>query len=138
LIDRTVRPHRVLTSLLLAFASVALLLAAHGVYSTVNYRVAQRLKEVAIRLAVGAPGWRVTWTVMRETLVFAVLGVALGIPLGLIAGRMLRGFLFGVEATDATTLMIGPAVLIAIALLAAFFPARRTTRVDPAQVLRAE
>jgi predicted permease len=138
LIDRTIRPHRVLTSLLVAFAAGALLLAALGVYSTVNYGVAQRLKEVAIRIAVGAPGWRVTWMIMRETLVFAVFGVVLGIPLGLMAARMLRGFLFGVEATDATALVLGPGVLIAIAVMAAFFPARRTTQVDPAQVLRAE
>ncbi len=73
-IGRTLRPRRLLTGVIAVFAATALLLAAFGVYGVVGYRVAQRMKEIAIRVALGAPRWRVTGTVLRDTVTYVGLG----------------------------------------------------------------
>ena len=138
LIDRTLRPHRLLTWLLGGFAATALVLAALGVYGVVGYRVAQRTKEIAIRIALGAPRWRVTSTVLRDALVFVGLGFVAGTPLALGAGNAVRGYLFGVEPQDVVTLVTACSVILAAALLAAYLPARRAPRIDPLATLRAE
>lgn len=137
-ITRTLRPRRLLISLLGGFAVLALVLAALGVYGVVGYRVAQRTKELAIRVALGAPRWRVTTTVLRDTLAFVALGLAAGLPLALAAGGALRSYLFGVDARDPATLATALAVVTLAALLAACIPAQRAPRLDPISVLRAD
>ena len=137
-IDLTLRSRRLLTGLLAGFASVALLLAALGVYGVVGYRVAQRRREIAIRVALGAPRWRVTTIVLRDTLIFVGLGLAAGIPLAVAAGAALRTYLFGVEPRDLATLAAASLVVVLAALLAAYIPARRAPRIDPISALRAE
>ncbi len=138
LIDRTLRPHRLLAWLLGGFAAAALVLAALGVYGVVGYRVAQRRKEIAIRVALGAPRWRVTSAVLRDALTFVGLGLVAGIPLALGAGGAVRGYLFGVEAEDPVTLVLASATIVIAALAAAYVPARRAPRVDPLLALRAD
>jgi predicted permease len=137
-VDRTLRPRRLLTEVIGAFAISALLLAAFGVYGVVGYRVAQRMKEIAIRVALGAPRWRVTGAVLSDTLACVALGLAAGIPLSLAAAAAIRRYLFGVEPGDGVTLAAVCAIVIATALLAAYIPARRAPRVDPIAALRIE
>ncbi len=100
-------------------AGTALLLAALGVYGVIAYRLAQRTREVAIRVALGAPPWRVTWTVVGETLAFVAIGHVTGVPLALGAGEAVREFLYGVAPRDAS-LVAACAVTIGAAIAAAY------------------
>jgi putative ABC transport system permease protein len=127
-----------LTEVLGVFAASALLLAAFGVYGVVGYRVASRMKEIAIRIALGAPRWRVTSVVLNDTISCLAAGLVVGIPLSLAAAATIRSYLFGVEPADGVTLMVACVVVIAAALLAAYLPARRAPRVDPIAALRIE
>ena len=138
LLDRSLRPQRLLTGTLTAFSGVALLLAALGVYGVVGYRVSQRTKELAIRVALGGHGWRVAGTVLRESAGVVAVGLLAGVPLALAAGTALRAYLFNVDAHDAGVVTSACAVVVLAALAAAYLPARRATRVDPASALRAE
>jgi hypothetical protein len=137
-IDRTLRPRRLLTTVIGAFAAITLLLAAFGVYGVVGYRVAQRMKEIAIRVALGAPRWRVSATVLSDTATWVGLGLAAGLPLALAAGALIRRYLFGVDPRDGTTYVVALAIVVIAALLAAYLPARRAPRVDAVTALRAE
>jgi predicted permease len=137
-IGRTLQPRRLLTGVIGAFAVTALLLAAFGVYGVVGYRVVQRIKEVAIRVALGAPGWRVTSVVLSDTVTYVGLGLAVGLPLSLAAAAAIRNYLFGVEPGDGVTLAVACALVVTAALLAAYVPARRAPRVDPIAALRSE
>ena len=93
---------------------------------------------MGIRLAVGADGARLRWEVVRQGVIQAALGAILGLAAALALGRFLSGQLFGVAATDPTTLAASAALLIAISAAASYLPARRASRVDPAEILRAE
>ena len=137
-VGRTLRPRQLLTEVIGVFAATALLLAAFGVYGVVGYRVAQRMKEIAIRVALGAPRWRVTSTVLSDTVIYVGLGIASGLPLSLAAAAAIRSYLFGVEPGDGVTLVAACAVVVSAALLAAYVPARRAPRVDPIAALRIE
>jgi putative ABC transport system permease protein len=137
-IGRTLQPRRLLTGVIAGFALNALALAAFGVYGVVGYRVAQRMKEIAIRVALGAPRWRVTGTVLRDTVTYVGLGLGVGLPLSLAASGAIRSYLFGIEPGDGVTLATASAVVIAASLIAAYLPARRAPRVDPIAALRIE
>jgi predicted permease len=137
-IGRTLQPRRLLTQVIGVFAASALLLAAFGVYGVVGYRVTQRMKEIAIRVALGAPRWRVTSAVLSDTLIYVGLGIAAGLALSLAAAAAIRSYLFGVEPGDGVTLAAACGVVTAAALLAAYLPARRAPRVDPIAALRIE
>jgi ABC-type antimicrobial peptide transport system permease subunit len=137
-IGRTLRPRRLLTGLIGAFAATTLLLAAFGVYGVVGYRVSQRMKEVAIRVALGAPRWHVSGVVLRDAVTYVGLGLAAGLPLSLAAAAAIRSYLFGVEPGDGVTLAVACTVVVTAALLAAYQPARRAPRVDPIAALRME
>jgi putative ABC transport system permease protein len=138
LIDRTLLTRRVLTSTVDAFAAVALLLAALGTYGVAGYRVAQRTKELAIRVAVGAPRWRVVSVVTSDTLRFVGVGLLAGLPLAIAAGVALRRYLFGVQTHDVTMLVGACAVVLASTLIAVWPAARRAVRVDAASALRVD
>ena len=120
------------------FAGLALVLATIGVYGVVRYAVARRAREVAIRLAIGARPEGVVALLMREGLTLVVAGTVLGLGLAALASRGLQSLLYGITATDPLALLGAPVVLIAIGAVAAFLPARRASRVDPASALRAE
>jgi len=137
-VGRTLRPRRLLTQVIGLFAAAALMLAACGVYGVVGYRVTQRMKEIAIRVALGAPRWRVTSTVLSDTLIYVGLGIVVGLPFALGAAAAIRSYLFGIEPSDGLTLAAACAVVCAAALLAAYLPARRAPRVDPIAALRIE
>jgi predicted permease len=120
------------------FAALALALAVLGVYGVVSYAVARRTREVGIRLAVGAQPTTVVRLLMREGFVLVIAGAAIGLVFGLGAAQILRSLLFGVGSADPLTFVGAPLVLVSAGAIAAFLPARRASRVDPASVLRAE
>ncbi len=120
------------------FAGLALVLATIGVYGVVRYAVARRAREMAIRLAIGARPSGVVRLLMREGVVLVTTGAVLGLGLAALVSRGLESLLFGVTAVDSIAFLGAPALLIAIGVLAAFLPARRASRTDPASALRAE
>jgi putative ABC transport system permease protein len=100
--------------------------------------VAERTHEIGIRMALGAERRRVLALILRQGLTLAAAGIAIGLPASLLVGRVLRSSLFGVTTADPATLVLIPLGLLAVALLAAWLPARRATRVDPMVALRNE
>ncbi len=137
-VDRSVDEPRFRTLLIGIFAVLALLLAAVGVYGLISYSVTQRTREIGIRVALGAQPRQVLFPVVREGLILAVTGVAIGLVGALALTRVLSAFLFGVGATDPVTFALVSVVLMLIALAASYIPSRRALRVDPLTALRAE
>ncbi|NNL29907.1 MAG: ABC transporter permease [Gemmatimonadetes bacterium] len=129
---------RFLTSLMAAFAGLALLLAAVGTYGVMSYAVTQRGRELGIRMAMGAEAGRVQRLVLGEGLKVAAVGLALGIAGAWGLTGILESMLYDVDARDPVTFLLGPVVLTAVAVVACWIPARRATRVDPVTVLREE
>ncbi|WP_163999505.1 ABC transporter permease [Pyxidicoccus caerfyrddinensis] len=127
---------RLVLSLLVLFALLALVLGAVGLYGVMSYAVGQRTYEFGVRLALGASGADVLRQVAGEGLVLAGTGIAAGLVLGVAAGRVLSGLVFGVGTTDPLTLFGASLVLATVALLASLVPAWRAARVDPGRVLR--
>jgi putative ABC transport system permease protein len=126
------------TILLLGFAVLALLLAAVGVYGVIAYSVHQRTREIGIRLAVGAAPGQVSRAILREGLMLALTGIALGVAGAFGAVRLIAHYLFGVRATDPAAFIAVSVVLLTVAAAASYLPARRAARIDPLLALRYE
>lgn len=134
----TITAPRFYTGLLASFATLALVLAAVGIYGTMSFVVGERQREMGIRLALGAAASSVMTLVVRQGLILSALGVGLGIVGAAAASRLLESFLFGVATADPSAFVLGVVVLCGVALVASYVPARRATLVDPVQALRAE
>ncbi|MGE3344107.1 MAG: ABC transporter permease [Vicinamibacterales bacterium] len=134
--DRSVARPKFITWLLGVFAALALVLAAIGTYGILSYLVTERQQEIGIRMALGAPRGQVLWMVLRQGLLLAGLGLALGIAGALAAGQQLEHLLFGVSPTDTTTFVVVALLILATATLACLVPALRATRIDPMVALR--
>jgi putative ABC transport system permease protein len=137
LAESIARP-RFTTVLLGLFAGLALLLASIGVHGLLSYTVVQRTREIGIRLALGAPPPAVLALIARRGLALALAGTAAGLLGALALGRLLRSLLFGVGPSDPVTFAAAPLILVAVALVASYLPARRAARVDPMIALRSE
>jgi ABC-type antimicrobial peptide transport system permease subunit len=121
-----------------SFAGLALLLAAIGLYAVIAYGVAQRLRELGIRIALGAQRRQVRWLVLSRVLRMGLVGGAIGLTLAFAFGRLGRGLLFGVAGYEAPIAGLAALVVLTVALAAGVLPARRATLVDPVAALRAE
>jgi putative ABC transport system permease protein len=117
---------------------VAMLLAAVGLYGSLAHAVARRTREIGVRLACGAEPRKMIAMVLREAMMVAAIGLAIGLPLAIGAGKTLRAFLFGVQPGDPVTLAASCTVLTMVALVAAYVPARRASRIDPIAALRGD
>jgi predicted permease len=137
-VDRSAERERMLLKLASGFGGIALLLAAVGLYGTLAYAVARRTREIGVRLTLGAQRSSVLRLIFGECLMLVFAGILIGAPLSLAAGYALRGFLFGVSPYDIATLAAAGAVLGTAALVAAFVPALRASRVDPIVALKWE
>jgi ABC-type antimicrobial peptide transport system permease subunit len=120
------------------FSGCALLLACIGLYGVLAYNVAQRTREIGIRMALGAARHDVLWLVIRDGVGLAAAGCIVGLIAAVALVRLLARLLYGVTATDPLTLGATAAALLAVALLASWLPARRAAKVDPMIALRAE
>jgi predicted permease len=136
-VDRSMARTSFIMLLLGIAACMALLLSAVGIYGVIGYLVAQRRSEIGVRMALGARVPQVVQLVMLQSVRLTIVGVAIGLVGAIIGTRVLRSLLFGVSPTDPLVLGIAPLVLVAIAAVASFAPARRAARVDPAEALRA-
>lgn len=129
---------RVTAMLSAFFAALALLLASIGLYGLMSYTVTRRTREIGIRVAVGAQRQNVFWLVLRETLALALVGIVIGIPSALAATRLIATMLFGLSPSDLPTITVVSLLLLFVALLAGYLPARRASSIDPTDALRAE
>jgi putative ABC transport system permease protein len=116
----------------------ALVLAAVGVYGLISYSVAQRTREIGIRVALGARPAQVVRPIVREGMTLAAIGVAVGLAGSAAATRLISSFLFQVNSTDPLTFSAVAVLLLVVALVASYVPSRRALRVDPLTALRAE
>ena len=138
IVERVVSPKRLVARLLALFSALGLVLAAIGIYGVVACFVSQRTREIGIRLALGSPRSAVVRLVIWEGMLVAILGGGLGLITALALTRALQAQLFGVSPTDPLTFVSSTIVLMGVALLACWLPARRATRVDPMVALRTE
>ena len=129
---------RLLTQMTMGFAALAALLAGIGLYGVLAYNVARRTREIGIRMAIGATGGDVRWMVLREVGWMLGLGTALGLAGAFAGSRVVGSMLYGMTATDPLVFAASAALLGAIALIAAYVPTLRATRVDPIRALRFE
>ena len=120
------------------FAALALFLAAFGIYGLLSYTVAQRRREIGVRMALGAQRGDILALVVRQGAALVAAGAVVGLLAAFASSRVLESFLYGITTDDRLTFVAGPLVLVAVALVACWLPARRATRIDPMDALRVE
>ena len=137
-VDESLASRRFVTWLLTVFAGLALVLASIGIYGVVSYLVSQGTREIGVRLALGATTHRILSMVMSQGIIIVAWGLGIGIAGALALSRLLRALLFGVGSTDPVTYAVVSTVLIGMALLGTYIPARRAAGVDPVSALRTQ
>jgi len=137
-IDQATFQERLFARLSSFFALLALTLACVGLYGTLSYAVARRTNEIGIRMAIGAERSSIVRMVLREALLLALLGIVVGIPAALAASRLISSMLYGLKPTDPVTVAAATLLMIGVAALAGYLPARRAANVDPMVALRYE
>jgi len=137
-IDRSAARQRFTMLLLSLFAGIALVLGVIGIYGVMSYAVAQRTREIGVRMALGASPGDARQMVLREALVLALAGIAVGLVAAALSTHVLGGLLYGISATDPVTFASVPLAITIVSLIASYLPAHRATRVDPTTALRAD
>jgi macrolide transport system ATP-binding/permease protein len=137
-IDQTIAQERTFASLCACFAALALVIACVGLYGTMTYAAARRTREVGIRMALGAQRRSITWMMLRQVLALAALGLTIGLMIAWQTAHLVGSFLFGVKPADAIAVWGSAGILLLVALVAGYAPARRAARVDPVLALRNE
>jgi predicted permease len=137
-INETISQEITFARLCSALAALALAIACVGLYGTLSYNVARRTSEIGIRMALGAQRGRVIWMVLREVVVLAAVGLAISLPMALLASKLLQSFLFGMKPNDPLTLIGAVVTLVTATILAGYLPARSASRIDPMTALRQE
>jgi len=137
-VDSSFDNRRAVMLLLAAFAGLALFLSALGIYGVLAYDVSQRTREIGMRTAIGASRGQVAGLIMRQGLWKGGIGVALGLVGAILLSSSMTTLLFNVKPTDPSVYAAVSFVLIAVALVASYFPARRASRIDPLVALREE
>jgi predicted permease len=138
LVSESLAQRRFTVLLLGSFAVVAMLLAAIGLFGVISYLVAERTREFGVRMALGADRTSIYWQVLKRAALLAAGGCGIGLLLSVFASRLLQASLYQVSRFDWPTLVLVPFLLLSVALFAAYWPARRATRVDPMVALRYE
>ncbi|MFN7999254.1 MAG: ABC transporter permease [Bryobacteraceae bacterium] len=138
LVDHAVSPRRFFAVLVTAFAALGLVLASLGIYGVISYSVSRQRQEIGIRMALGASADRVQLGVLAQTLRLASVGVGMGLLISLAAGKWINSLLFGTTPADVVVFGAMALLLIAVALLAGYLPARRASRTDPMIALRGD
>jgi ABC-type lipoprotein release transport system permease subunit len=138
LLDQSVATRRFSMTVLSAFSALALFLAAVGIYGVLAYAVAQRQREIGVRMALGLTRVGVGQFVLRDAMASVVPGLAIGLVGAWAATRLVRGMLYGIATVDPATYIATPLIILAVGLLASLWPASRAARVDPMIALRAE
>jgi predicted permease len=138
LVDHSVSPRRFFVLLVAIFAALGLVLAALGIYGVISYSVTRQTQEIGIRMALGATPARIRFGVLAKTLRLAIFGIAIGAMASFAASKLIASLLFKTEPTDPATFLGVLLLLLAVAILAGYFPARRATRIDPTTALRCE
>ena len=137
-VARSITNQRLVAQLCTFFGLLAVFLSCIGIYGLMSYVVARRTNEIGVRMALGAERSQVLWLVMRESLWLVALGTVIGVPVTLAGSRLLSSVLFGLRANDPASLLTGAGVLLVVAALAGYLPARRASLVDPMVSLRYE
>ncbi len=138
LIEESIGNERLIAQLCGFFGMLALLLAGIGLYGVMAYATSRRANEIGVRMALGAERITVIWMVLRETLLMVTVGIAVGLPLALLATRLIAATLAGLSANDPATIATGIFVMLAMGALAGIVPATRASRIDPMAALRQE
>ena len=137
-VDGALEQPKLSMGLMTSFGTLALLLAAIGIYGVLSYSVSQRTHEIGIRTALGASRADIVRFIMGQGVRLIVAGTVLGVFASLAATRLIRGLLYGVSTIDEATYLLAPAILLAVSMMATLLPARRAARIDPAEALRHE
>jgi len=138
MVSRFLVNERVIAMLSGFFAALALLLASIGLYGLMSYGVTRRTREIGVRVALGAQQGSVRWMILRETLALTLFGIAIGVPSGLAGTRLIASMLFGLSPGDVTNIMRACFLLLAVAFVAGYLPARKASSIDPILALRTE
>jgi ABC-type antimicrobial peptide transport system permease subunit len=137
-VDQSLLQERLVATLSLFFGLLALLLACIGLYGVMSYDVARRTHELGVRMALGAQRSDVISMVLRESMLLVVIGALIGLGSALAATKLISSLLYGLSPTDPLTIELAALLMLAVAALASYLPARRASQVDPMAALRME
>jgi ABC-type antimicrobial peptide transport system permease subunit len=136
ILDRSLASRRFSADLVAAFAGLALLLASIGIYGLLAYMVGQRSREIGLRIALGAQRVDILKLILGKGFVLAAVGIVTGVLLAAFGATMMASLLYGVRPHDPAVFLVVPSLLLAVAILASYIPARRAAKVDPMVALR--